>query len=368
MDKDEKIEFIKLNFLLSKNKHQIEGDKTVFDSELIRKIGEQVPHRLYKYRECNNNNLNALKNKKAWFSNPLTWNDKIDVTVTYDLEKDLQYIESHMDEFVIGFTFNIMNKILPISPEIKDFIISSDYLDFCHYILSDENELKKDKIISYLVPLVGIEEAKNYADKIEMGFATILNEASKRKMIDNLKKILSLNELKERMIVYSLSETFDNEHQWAMYADGGKGFCVGYLIKSKTRKEEDLVQNLLPIYYGDKEEFRLSEILEKLFLHFMDSRMTQSIVDELCQKTYISFLTKNEKWSAEQEWRFIVPIEQNESNLIDFDFAEVIYLGESISDYWKKRLLNIAKEHNLLVYQRKLDILKSKWIYEKVEI
>ena len=35
MDKDEKIEFIKLNFLLSKNKHQLEGDKTVFDSELI---------------------------------------------------------------------------------------------------------------------------------------------------------------------------------------------------------------------------------------------------------------------------------------------------------------------------------------------
>ena len=55
MDKDEKIEFIKLNFLLSKNKHQLEGDKTVFDSELIRKISEQVPHRLYKYRECNYN-------------------------------------------------------------------------------------------------------------------------------------------------------------------------------------------------------------------------------------------------------------------------------------------------------------------------
>ena len=35
MDKDEKIEFIKLNFLLSKNKLQLEGDKTVFDSELI---------------------------------------------------------------------------------------------------------------------------------------------------------------------------------------------------------------------------------------------------------------------------------------------------------------------------------------------
>ena len=54
------------------------------------------------------------------------------------------------------------------------------------------------------------------------------------------------------------------------------------------------------------------------------------------------------------------------SNLIDFDFAETIYLGENISDYWKQRLIKIAKNLNLKIYQRKLDRFKSNWLYEEI--
>ena len=39
--------------------------------------------------------------------------------------------------------------------------------------------------------------------------------------------------------------------------------------------------------------------------------------------------------------------------------------AKGLKNLWKEKLLEIAKEQGLLVYQRKLDSTKSKWIYEK---
>ena len=80
---------------------------------------------------------------------------------------------------------------------------------------------------------------------------------------------------------------------------------------------------------------------------------------------YISLNTKTLQWIGEEEWRFGIPKIQAESNVVPFDFAESLYLGENIEEEWKEKLLEIAKEQGLLVYQRKLDSTKSKWIYEK---
>lgn len=44
----------------------------------------KITMQLYKHRSSNDNNLAMLKNKSAWFSCPITWNDSIDVTISYD--------------------------------------------------------------------------------------------------------------------------------------------------------------------------------------------------------------------------------------------------------------------------------------------
>ena len=71
---------------------------------------------------------------------------------------------------------------------------------------------------------------------------------------------------------------------------------------------------------------------------------------------------------GEQEWRFSIPRQQAESNAVSFDFAESIYLGEKIEDEWKDKILEIARDQGLVVYQRDLDSTKSKWIYESEEV
>ena len=135
-------------------------DKDIFYDEWIEKISGILPSRLYKYRKCNNNNLNALKNKKAWFSKPSTWNDKIDVTVTYNLEKDLKYIEQNFDEYVLSFAFSFINKYIESFCEQKEYVNAERVKEVYYSVFAGENELNPNKMIAYLEPAVGWKPAR----------------------------------------------------------------------------------------------------------------------------------------------------------------------------------------------------------------
>lgn len=168
--------------------------------------------------------------------------------------------------------------------------------------------------------------------------------------------------------MYSVSETYTNNHQWAIYAADGTGFCIGYNIKPKNDRERSLIPNLLPIYYGEKTEMRLTRMLDETLEYVVRPEMLNDLVNQESEHLYVSLHTKDHEWNGEQEWRFCIPSFQSNTNLIDFDFVESIYLGESISDEWKDKLIEIAKEQKLKVYQRKLDGTKSKWLYEEIKI
>ena len=186
-------------------------------------------------------------------------------------------------------------------------------------------------------------------------------------MEKQLENMISFNEKKDKLFMYSLSETYTNNHQWAMYADGGKGFCMGYHIKPKTDREWSLIPNLLPIYYGDKKPLMITRMLDEALEYAVRPETLQDLVNQEAESLYISLNTKTLQWIGEEEWRFGIPKIQAESNAIPFDFAESIYLGENIEEEWKNKLIKIAYEQGLTVYQRKLDPTKSKWIYEKIE-
>ena len=47
-----------------------------------------------------------------WFSNSSTWNDPIDVTVKYNIEKDVELLDSNFDEYALKFAFMFINKYI----------------------------------------------------------------------------------------------------------------------------------------------------------------------------------------------------------------------------------------------------------------
>lgn len=98
MTNEEKLKFIKYNYINIRSAELMSADKKgAFLRDWAEEILEAVPSHLYKYRECNENNLNMLRNRTAWFSCPSTWNDPIDVTVSYDLERDSQILQAKID-------------------------------------------------------------------------------------------------------------------------------------------------------------------------------------------------------------------------------------------------------------------------------
>lgn len=365
---EEKLEFIKTYYKFTRMwELRPKEEKDSFYKEWIKTFSHSIPTYLYKYRECNENNLSALKNKKAWFSNPTSWNDCLDVTVHCDLKKDLAIFKESYDKYVPKIAYQILNSNKELSCEQKKFVTLNKLEEVYSSAFKGDKKFNLTRMVECLTPIVGDESAHQFAVKIQ---ETI---AKDRDLISNIsedviKKFLSFNDIKSKYIMYSLSETYSNNHQWAIYANNGKGFCIGYKIVSKNIKENCLIPTLLPIYYGERKELSLAKIIDEWTEYFISAKSSMDFVNQMGELIFVSFYTKTFDWNGEQEWRLCVSSENTKTNLIDFDFVQSIYLGENIEDEWKYKLIEIAKEQNLSVFQRKLDKTKSHWIYEKIKL
>lgn len=369
MTNEEKLEFIKANYKSARTWELLAPEhKDGFYEEWINTIASIIPLKLYKYRECNENNLSALKNKQAWFSNPSTWNDPIDVTVQYNLEKDLKLLDETFDDYVLKFAFMFINQYIDSFCEQKKFVTPEEVKDVYYSSFKGDEEFNPERMIAYLTPVVGEKPARQITVKTQEALIQVFSPNFKQNIIASLEKFLGFNDIKDKCIMYSLSETYTNNHQWAMYAAGGKGYCVEYKIVPKNKREASLLPELLPIYYGERKELLLTRMLSETLEYAIRPETLQDLVNQETESLFISLHTKTPEWNGEQEWRFNIPLVKVESNLIDFDFASAIYLGENIEDEWKQKLIDIAKEQKLEVYQRKLDKMKSNWIYEKLSI
>ena len=366
MTNEEKLKFIQYNYVNARALELLSTDrKELFLRQWAKETLTIVPTHLYKYRVCNENNLNMIRNRTAWFSCPSTWNDPIDVTVSYDLEKDSKMLKEKEDELAAKMALTFINKYIESFCEQKKFVTAEEVKKVYYGAFEGESGINSKRIIFYLTPIVGEKPAKQIAVKTQEAFSMVNTPKFREQVFGGLEKMMHFNDIRNTMLMYSLSETYENNHQWAMYADGGKGFCIGYHIKPKTEREWSLIPNLLPIYYGDKRPLMITRMLDEALEYVVRPETLQDLINQKAESLYISLNTKTLQWIGEEEWRFGIPKIQAESNVVPFDFAESLYLGENIEEEWKEKLLEKAKEQGLLVYQRKLDSTKSKWIYEK---
>lgn len=369
MTNEEKLKFIQYNYVNSRASELIpQNEKESFLRAWAEEILTIVPTRLYKYRACNENNLNMLRDRTAWFSCPSTWNDPIDVTVFYDLEKDSQLLQEQLDEIVTKWAFTFINQYIKSFCEQKKFVTAEEVKSVYYGAFEGEQYINPERIVAYLTPVVGDKPARQIAVKTQEAFAMVDTPKFREQVLGGLEKMMHFNDIRNTMLMYSLSETYENNHQWAMYADGGKGFCIGYHIKPQTAQEWSLIPNLLPIYYGPKQPLMITRVLNEALEYTVRPETLQDLINQEAESLYISLHTKTPQWIGEEEWRFSVPKIQTESNVVLFNFIESIYMGENIESVWKDKLLEIARKQGLSVYQRNLDSTKSKWIYEKVDI
>lgn len=223
-------------------------------------------------------------------------------------------------------------------------------------------------MITYLTPIVGDIQARQITAKTQKIFIKVFNPEFKKNITNVFEKFLGFNDIKNNFIMFSLSETYTNNHQWSMYANNGKGFCIGYEIIPKNQREASLLPELLPIYYGKKKDLLLTKLLDECIEYAIRNEALNDLINQESESLFVSFYTKNIEWMGKQEQRFSIPLINTDSNLIDFNFAKSIYLGENIEESWKQQLIEIAKEQNLKVFQRKLNKTQSNWDHEEINI
>lgn len=318
----------------------------------------QKPTKLYKYRICTRNNINNVKNGKAWFSSPMSWNDKVDCTILLDLEKFCENYEQRPGKMIlesIKWIAKIFETKLGISIQIPEDKIN----EITKYF--DNNGTLNNKGREQLESSCTKEEVEKYYF-FESQMHTMLKSMN---FETAMKELLYFNDnIRNNINAYCLSETGTNNTQWSRYADEEKGFCIEYTLPSSLKN--DFVKNLYPIIYAEKEEINFMELFFGLVNIGINKEEFKK--SDIIKKIILSLLTKETKWKSEEEWRIILNRSKYPNNLIDFNFATAIILGSEINSYNKRRLLKIAKEKNLKVYQRKMNATRSDFIVEEIAL
>lgn len=146
----------------------------------------------------------------------------------------------------------------------------------------------------------------------------------------------------ELFLIGCLCTNSKNRLMWSHYADSHKGFCIEFDFSEPTKEVLETLP--LPVVYSDKRPLIPWEAaFEK----------TTEKMESACRELMLGLLIKDSEWSYENEWRIII----NAANPADLKMPRIscVYLGASIAEKNREKILEIAKQNKIPVKQMKVD-------------
>lgn len=336
------------------------------DDFIIKERLKLIPNKLYRYRPGENYDLDALIEDYIWFSHPKDCDDLIDFTIKFEKEKIIEQLRNYiMDnkkifyQNVISFVFEQFDKnINEIDENLLVYLIDNTFL-------KEGNELDREILLKYLdIDVVNeIEKVYHYID--DLFKKIIIDQKVFENILDEIKKINTI--ARNTTMICCFSDSFNNSMLWSKYAREYSGFCVEYDLTKIVNfpiKCYDKILGLYPIIYKEKEFVDLSD----LFIHILlTSIFKNKKKKELCNSKFADIkkqlLTKEISWHSQNEWRICI---KNTDNKQLFPFVSAIYIGRNTSDDLKEKLIKIAIEKSIDIYQQKIDNTHSEFIFEKL--
>lgn len=320
---------------------------------------DKMPKSLYKYRKINCYTLKCLENDEAWFSHPKDFDDTVDSTLNNDIEEELSNFEKNSQNMTKEFSKNLIN----IFSSKYGLLIDTSIIDNIFPILNEDgtiNDVDIRKYLSEKIPKYAIEEC---VKTLKINSSKLTTKTVQESVKELLNKYLKMNNIiKNELLTFSLAEESDNQAMWGLYADESKGFCIEYSFSKNELLGQRILLNLLPIYYGDKPLIKFFDVLIK---GMYSANNINGISYEDYQKWFLSIYTKDKSYEFQKEWRITFDKTMG-SNLQKIPFIKSIIFGERISEDNKKKLMEIAKNKNISIYQRKINKSGSKIIVEKI--
>lgn len=322
-----------------------QSEESVIHGEIFKKCHIATPSDLFRYRSCSEYSFDALEKDQFILMKPTLFNDPYD---------SLIYVDKSA----------IINGLKKDEKENEQSLIILDKLKTDEQFRQSQIELLGEKFVNYF------SNATPFKDQDDYSFHKELSSKFFSKFIDNL-TTLSLASLKQSSYVGCLSGKIDSILMWSHYAQNHEGFALCYDFKSRYAIDvgshkyigsEFIDKKLFPVRYS-KERFDATYYVEHNFIYNFYTMhgipFDHPFFDKLFY--YKILLFKSTEWQYEHDWRIIKQSnldcddKKPDISIIENIRPKSIYLGTNINPINKKRLLSIAKQKQIKVYEMKLE-------------
>lgn len=316
---------------------------------LSKYISTVTPNELFRYRSCNERNLDAFYKDQCWVSTAAKMNDGFDARIFYDKEA----------------LISLLNELKCQKPYLKDFIMSGQGFP---------NNLPELSSIKKLYSMISSSSEAEINTRLDNYINYITNDL---RTIDTL----LVSGVQETVKFCCLSESIASPAMWGLYADDESGFALSYNFSNSGNPVEaengySRTCSCFPVIYSN-ERYKVSpDFIRSLILqrwtrqainHIGIEQFGQQEVQFLlslfpCPDTFVSTkvaLHKSVEWSREGEWRVFCSSANDDafSRASHGYFTKkpsALYLGRRISSIYEHILRNIAKEKGIPVYKMQL--------------
>lgn len=351
------------------------GEEQSYEQSIVDGILDEhmkcIPHRkLYKFRECSEQSFKALEQNSIWMSPATSFNDSFDSIINIDLKKNQKELEKWLHNNVMHYIFEFVKQQYEKAG--KDFPYTfSDFEEYDKTCFTRNGEIKKEAEIKYLKSHSSADELNRFDEIVGQLYALRAQmeerwEPLAESLLDAINQ--TRNSFRENMLIYCMTERFDNHSLWENYAENYTGFCIEYNFSDFNKAPFDVYRNLLYLmpmtYRVHTPYFDLVPFLDKAAReHILKESVPEN--PEMQADLNMQLYYKNKDYDFEHEWRFAIKNKNNYSQ--NFPFVSAIYAGKDITQENLKRLIEIARSLNVPLYKQEINRAKNGFEYIPVE-
>ena len=356
---------------LHQNKDELNSDEQLVCDEINERL-RYVPHKkLYKFRKCSPRNFRTLKENCIWMAPGKDFHDLTDSTINIDFKRNGKQIEAWLKDNYPLLAFEFSQSLcaqlgveMPYSYE--------NFLEYMEFFLDKNGDVIEDKEAAFLrshAPeeelhrmdqmLLSLQQARQNLSRQEDGLTNIFADA-----IENMRTAM-----RNKSLIYCMTEGYDNASLWENYADTYKGFCIEYSFENFNSQSFEVYKNLAHLfpmtYRVRKPYFNMVPFIEGFFYQLFTGDTSWQQDSAINADLNMQLYYKRKEYEFEHEWRFAIS-DKFESKQ-PFPFVSALYAGKDIKPGNLRRLCSVAQKLNVPVYRQALNRTNNGFIYEIVQ-
>lgn len=322
---------------------------------LVEFVNVHIPQKLFRYRSCNESNIDAFDTDKFYAVTPDKFNDPYDALLQYDKDFLMQMVELGARSEAVKWLIQNIKETNSV-PLIIEQMFGKENVELMLSGLSQISEMEFERL-----------------------YGTFISQkTSFFKDIESVLKASSLS-MKRQAAVACFSENIHSVLMWSHYADYHKGFALEYNMQhfemkcggcDKRESCKDMVLgNIYPVIYSNK-RYNATKYAEYYLGQFIATRNNSSLQNPDTTAFLKAFLHKSSQWNYEKEWRVILNrADCNYSAPVGIEMKPVaIYYGQAISNIYKMFLHHIAISKGIAEYQMYIEDASNQYTmkYKKI--